>query len=173
MKQTFPSFWEPPIQRPCYFILNISVVQFMGLSVDESNWSLQRITVNMPLGKKGIHWMNAELFEDQPQCNISPLPKHLFDVWRVPQTEINQITVLLILTHSHVKLQFCRHVCLYWQYSMSSLVNAHNKLDPCHGNDIFEKKIMWNWNFVLWFLFYGRYMIQSFQQMRVQWICLK
>lgn len=32
-------------------------------------------------GIKGIHWMNAELFEEKPQCNISPLLKHLFDEW--------------------------------------------------------------------------------------------
>ncbi len=78
------SFWEHPglknSHRLCYFILHTSVVQLMDLSVDESNWSLQRITVNMLLEKKGIHWMNAERFEGQPQCNISPLPKHLFDV---------------------------------------------------------------------------------------------
>lgn len=41
-------------------------------------WSLQRIAVNMP-PKIGIQWMNAELFEEQPQCSISPLARHPFD----------------------------------------------------------------------------------------------
>lgn len=46
---------------------------------------------------KGIHRMNAELFEDQAQCSISPLPKHLFDVWDAPPTEINKTNSPIIL----------------------------------------------------------------------------
>lgn len=42
----------PQIQPQTVFILHISVVQLMDLSVDESNWSLQRITVNMLLEKR-------------------------------------------------------------------------------------------------------------------------
>lgn len=64
----------------------ISVVPFMDLSVVESFGPLQRITMNRLLGKKRypLNEMNARLFEDEPQCNISPLPKHLFDVGAVP-----------------------------------------------------------------------------------------
>lgn len=49
--------------------------------------------------------MNAELFEDEALCNISPLPKHLFDVGGVPKPENNQITLPLFWT---ISLQICR-----------------------------------------------------------------
>lgn len=37
-----------------------------------------------PQELKCIRLMNAELFEDQPHCNISLLSKHLFDVCGAP-----------------------------------------------------------------------------------------
>lgn len=82
----------------CYFILQMSVVHFMDFFF-KNRWE-QLVTsedrVNILL-TKGIHRMNAELFEDQAQCSISPLPKHLFDVWDAPPTEINKTNSPIIL----------------------------------------------------------------------------
>lgn len=40
--------------------------------------------------------MNADLFEDEPQCNISLLSTHLFDVCGAPDSKNEQNTKLLI-----------------------------------------------------------------------------
>lgn len=39
--------------------------------------------------------MNADLFEDEPQCNISLLSTHLFDVRGAPDSKSEQNTNLL------------------------------------------------------------------------------
>lgn len=39
--------------------------------------------------------MNADLFEDEPQCNISLLSTHLFDVCGAPDSKSEQNTKLL------------------------------------------------------------------------------
>lgn len=77
--------------------------------------------------------MNAELFEDEALCNISPLPKHLFDVGGVPKPENNQITLPLFWTISRL---ICRGLlCFVTVSSVSScLVNAHRIWDAGHGD---------------------------------------
>lgn len=42
-----------------------------------------------PQELKCIRLMNAELFEDEPQYNISLLSKHLFDVCGTPYKRVN------------------------------------------------------------------------------------
>lgn len=62
-----------------------------------------------PQELKCIRLMNAELFEDEPHCNISLLSKHLFDVCGapykcVPETlgiNCNQIPELLCRRTNH------------------------------------------------------------------------
>lgn len=59
--------------------------------------------------------MNAELFEDQALNNISPLPKHVFDV---PKIETNFETKFrphfLLLSFWSLSLQTCRGLlCLF------------------------------------------------------------
>lgn len=80
--------------------------------------------------------MNARLFEDEPQCNISPLPKPLFDVGGVPETEINQITVLFLKFYRDVLLLFFLEVfssrsCLDNAHQQVMLVTLLKKRDSC------------------------------------------
>lgn len=51
-----------------------------------SSCSLQRNTANTLREIKCIHLMNADRFEDEPQCNISLLSTRLFDVCGAPDS---------------------------------------------------------------------------------------
>lgn len=70
--------------------------------------------------------MNAELFEDEALCNISPLPKHLFDVGGVPKPENNQITLPLFWTISlHCFIPFHLLAVVWWihtEYGMLAML---------------------------------------------------
>lgn len=82
--------------------------------------------------------MNAELFEDEALCNISPLPKHLFDVGDVPKPENNQITLPLFWT---ISLQICRGLLCFIPFHLLAVVwRMHTRygmlamLMPCVQN---------------------------------------
>lgn len=123
MSQFLWASW-PQTQQLCHFMLHISVVQLMDVSVDESNWSLQRITVNMLLEKKRYSLNECRaLWRPASMQHISTTKASLWCSWcPVPQTEINQIAVLFILTNSHEKLlcsgdDLC---CFYWKKMVQS-----------------------------------------------------
>ena len=56
--------------------------------------------------------MNADLFEDEPQCNISLLSAHLFDVCGAPDSKSEQNTKLLT---GSVKKE-CRHTIIFYSF---------------------------------------------------------
>lgn len=104
--------------------------------------------------------------------HISTTKASLWCSWcPVPQTEINQIAVLLILTNSHEKLLCLRDVlcCFYWKngtefslISSSYQVTAHRK----RGNMLTKSGAMWD-------TVHGTTFIQQFQWNKPNsaWIC--
>lgn len=84
--------------------------------------------------KTGIQCMGVGRFEGQPQCNISPLPKHLFDVWGDATTEIirnNSPGHFNRLTHNAAILYFCQFIKTWDMHRRYILLNRHKLFDKC------------------------------------------
>ena len=122
-------------QLLCFFILHISLVQFMDLSVDESNWSLQRITVNTMLLEKrcSVNECRA-LWWPASMQHISTTKASLWCLSpRLKWTKLQPSSF------EHIHMGNCNIVemgyVFYWKYITLKLTKSAT-LSAGHGNNI-------------------------------------
>ena len=155
-------------------MLHISVVQLMDVSVDESNWSLQRITVNMLLGKKKVftEWMPSSLKTSLNATYLHYQSISLMFVvscpsdWNKPNcspVDFNKFTwETAVFERCSVLFLLEKHGTEFSLISSSYQVTAHRK----RGNMLTKSGAMWD-------TVHGITFIQQFQWNKPNsaWIC--
>lgn len=86
-----------------------------------SSCLLQRNTANTFWEIKCIHLMNADLFEGEPQCNISLLSTHLFDVCGAPDSKSEPNTKLLTGSGKNKRIMQAYGITLFVCFFLSDV----------------------------------------------------